>query len=187
MTVTELLTRIMAAYPGATNEAMKTFVPVFHARLKRHEGDALDTAAIEVLGSFKPKYDHKFPIPADFEAHLPSGRLNLPEENSIRGALADRAARKTRNMAEWQAGQGAKIKANRPQPAYNACILLAMELSGRNQRLMLSGEQIQMCEDRALAAARLRMFGPLPRTNEAHTDQIQQVRDSWTNNQQAAA
>lgn len=188
MTVTELLSRIIAAYPGATSEAMKTFVPIFHARLRIHEGPQLDDAATAVLGSFKPKYGQPFPIPGDFEAHLPSGKINLPsDESPIRQAMKDQAERKERNFNEWHRGQGAKIKDNRPAPVYNACVLLAAEMSKRNGRLPLSAEQIKSCEDRALSQARAAMFGPLPRTNETWTDQIEAVRVAWVNPQKAAA
>jgi hypothetical protein len=183
MTVTELLTRIMAAYAGATPEAMKTFVPVFHARLKRHEGVALDEAAIEVLGSFKPKFDQKFPIPADFEKHLPSGNLKLPEEGaSIRGALNEREARKRRVYTAWLEGQGAKIRENRPWPVYAAAARQAFSMAGGcGDRLLFSPEQIKTLEARALSTARVQMFGALPKTEAAWLDQIEQVRQAWAN------
>lgn len=188
MTVTELLTRILAAYPGATPEAMKTYVPVFHARLQKHEGPALADAATEVLGSFKPKYGQPFPIPADFEAHLPSGKLNLPEEgHSIRGALKDRAERQKRVFSTWLQTQGAKIKQARPVAVYNACVMLAADLAKAADRVILKPEQITLCEERALSQARVAMFGALPRTNEAWQAQIEQVRVAWGNPQQAAA
>jgi hypothetical protein len=181
MTVTELLTRIMAAYAGATTEAMKTFVPVFHARLRKHEGPALDAAAIEVFGSFKPRYDHKFPIPADFEAHLPSGKLNLGTAGQgIRQTLADRATRRRRVLADWMNGQGAKIKAHRVPPMYAACVALAADLAGEtSDALILTADQIKLCEDRALSAARIQRFGRIPRSTERWEAQIEEIRADW--------
>lgn len=190
MTVTELLARIIAAYPGATTEAMKTFKPVFYARLQKFEGDKLDEAANAVLGSFKPKFGQPFPIPADFEAHLPSGKLDLGSDGGppIRQWLADRDARRKRNYEEWANGQGAKIKANRPHGVYSACALMAMELSPkRRDRLVLSAEQIALCEEQALSRARVEMFGPPPKSDEAWRAQLDQVRAAWATNQQAAA
>lgn len=180
MTVTELLDRIIAAYPGATPEAMKTYRSVFFARLQRHEGSALEAAATEVLGSFKPRYGQPFPIPADFEAHLPSGRLNLPEEGgSIREALRTRAERKCRVFAAWLEGQGAKIRAARPPAVYNACVFMAADLAKKSERVVLTAEQIATCEERALAAGRIDKFGALPRTNEQWDEQREQVRQMW--------
>jgi hypothetical protein len=49
MTVDELITRIIAAYPGANLEAMKSFKLVFYARLKPREGESLAEATTEVL------------------------------------------------------------------------------------------------------------------------------------------
>jgi hypothetical protein len=180
MTVSELLKRMLAAYPSFDSKAGETWAPVFRARLAKHEGDALAGAMTEVLGGFNPTTRKPFPIPADFEAHLPSGKLNLPEEgHSIRGELKDRAERKRRNFNAWIQGQGAKIKAARSPAVYNACVLAAATLASHGDRVILTAEQIKTCEDRALSASRVAMFGPLPRTNEEWTHQIEQVRASW--------
>lgn len=193
MTVSELLARIIGAYPGATQDAMKTFKPVFYARLQRHEGDKLEEAATAVLAAFRPKFGQPFPIPADFEAHLPSGRLDLGKGSSdagppIRQWLADRDARRKRNFEDWANGQGAKIKANRPHAVYAACVLMASELAAkRRDKLVLSAEQITLCEEQALSRARVEMFGPPPRTEEAWTAQCAQVREVWAANQQKVA
>jgi hypothetical protein len=183
VTVTELLARIITAYPGATTDAMKTFKPVFYARLQKHEGDKLDEAANAVLGSFKPKFGQPFPIPADFEAHLPSGKLDLGGEGGppIRQWLADRDARRKRNFAEWANGQGAKIRANRPHAVYSACVLMATELAAkRRDRLVLTAEQIALCEEQALSRARVEMFGPPPKSPDVWHTQREKVREAWS-------
>lgn len=181
MTVVELLNRIIDAYPGATPEAMQSFKSAFYGRLQRHEGPLLAEATDAVLGSFKPKYGQPFPIPADFEAHLPSGKLNLPSEgHSIRQALKDRAERQKRAFSAWLQTQGVKIKQARPVAVYNACVMLAADLAKQSDRVILKPEQITLCEERALSQARVQMFGALPRTSEAWQAQIEQVRASWT-------
>lgn len=193
MNVTDLIARIVSAYPGATQDAMKTFKPVFYARLQRHEGDKLEEAATAVLGSFKPKFGQPFPIPADFEAHLPSGKLDLGKGSGdagppIRQWLSDRDARRKRNFEDWANGQGAKIKANRPHAVYAACVLMATELAAkRGDRLVLSAEQITQCEEQALSRARVEMFGPPPKSEEAWRAQCAQVREVWAANQQKVA
>lgn len=187
MTVADLLARIIGAYPGATQDAMKTFKPVFYARLQRHEGERLEAAATEVLGTFRPKFGQPFPIPADFEAHLPSGKLDLGRENGppIRQWLADRDARRKRVYADWLAGQGAKIRANRPHAVFSACNMAAMDLSNTaRDRLILNAEQIKTCEEQALARARVEMFGPPPKSEEAWESQREQVRAAWQANPQ---
>lgn len=193
MTVFDLLTAILAAYPGANAEALASFKPVFYARLQKHEGAALEKAYSDVFGTFKPTARQPFPIPADFEAHLPSGKLDLGKGSSdagppIRQWLADRDARRKRNFEEWANGQGAKIKANRPHAVYAACVLMATELAAqRRDRLVLSAEQIARCEEKALARARVEMFGPPPKSEDAWRAQLDQVRAAWATNQQAAA
>jgi hypothetical protein len=193
VTVSDLLARIIAAYPGATQDAMKTFKPVFYARLQRHEGDKLEEAATAVLAAFRPKFGQPFPIPADFEAHLPSGKLDLGRGTSdagppIRQWLADRDARRKQVHGDWLNSQGAKIKANRPHAVYSACNLMALELAAhRRDRLVLSAEQIATCEEQALSRARVEMFGPPPKFEEAWQAQCAQVREAWAANQQREA
>ena len=54
-------------------------------------------------------------------------------------------------------------------------------------RIILSAEQIKLCEERALSQARLRLFGPLPPTNEQWDAQIEQVRQAWAQPKSEAA
>lgn len=185
MTVAELLDSIMGAYPGATPEALKIYTPIFYSRLRGYEGEALENAATEILGSFKPKFDQKFPIPADFEKELP--RRPRPGESEddktpIRDALEARHKRRQAFYAGWIAGQGAKIKAARPLPVYFACNLAARHLC-RNLTL----DEIEKCIARALSAGRAAKFGPLPKTNDALEDQYAQVRADWAKPQQQEA
>lgn len=190
MTVSELLKRMLGAYPSFDAKAGETWAPVFRARLGRHEGERLAAASLEVLGSFKPTVRQPFPIPADFEAHLPSGKLDLGRDSgpSIRQWLEDRARKGREAYAEWANGQGAKIKTNRPAQVYTACQHMAADLSRTGRRVVLSADQIKLCEERALSQERVRMFGPPPKTAETWLRQIQQVREAWANvGQQAAA
>jgi hypothetical protein len=66
---------------------------------------------------------------------------------------------------------------------FDACILEAKDLcekaNERTARVILSAEQIRLCEARALSQARARMFGPLPKTNDDWDGQLEQVRQSW--------
>ena len=187
MTVDELLKRILAAYPGASPEAMATYKAVFYARFKHREGDHLQAAADEVLATFRPKYDQKFPIPADFEGHMPKLHLVAAGEGggAIRAELEARDHRARRLFNEWHMRQGTKLKDARPHPVYAACLLMALELCGSvsndDARVILTAEQIKLCEERALSQARLRLYGPLPASNEAWDAQIEQVRQGWAN------
>lgn len=113
--------------------------------------------------------------------------MSETDDTPLRQSIGARAAHKRRNFDGWIRGQGAKIKAARPAPVYNACVLAAARLSSVGDRVVLTTEQIKICEDRALSAARVAMFGPLPRTNEEWAAQIDQVRASWANPQQVAA
>ena len=187
MTVQELLDRIVNAYAGATPEAMKTFVPVFYARLRKHEGPALDSAANEVFGAFKPKFDQKFPIPVDFEQHLPSGKFNLPStEASIRGRMEGRRHRKASLMAVWHATQGPKIREARGPIIAQACTFLADRIasdkawSDTPERVVLTRDQVDLCETRAVSQARVSAYGGrmlVIGTSEQWDDQMADVRE----------
>lgn len=164
MTVQELLDRIIAVYPGATPEAVKALKTVYQARLRRHEGEALEVAAAEVLATFRPGFDTKFPIPADFEAHLPSGRYRLADD----GHALDFAAHRERKQAieaDWLAGQGAKIREARGPYVWAHCLFEAQRQAAiaawrdQDSRVVLSREQIQACEDQVVSTARIQAHG----------------------------
>lgn len=193
MTVTELLARIMAAYPGATNEAMKTFVPVFHKRMGHREGDKLQEAADEVFAVFRPKFGSPFPIPADFEKHLPSVVATAPTGSDgppIRDWLEDRAKRASKLYADWVETQGRKIKEARHMSVYGACALAVMRMclkvNERTQRVVLTAEQIAICEMRALTSERAHRWPPC-KTEEEWRSQLDQIRSDWTKETQREA
>ena len=107
---------------------------------------------------------------------------------SIRGMLKARAARTDWLFRGWLVGQGRKIKDVRPYPVYSACVLEAIELcqkaTEQTRAVILTAEQIRLCEARALSQARARMFGRLPPTNAEWDAQLEHVRQAWANPQQ---
>jgi len=165
MTVSELLARIVAAYPGATPDAMKTFSPVFHARLGKHDGNLLADAATEVLGSFKPTTRQPFPVPADFEKHLPDGRLNLPATSGPAIDLASHRERNQQLVRDWQQRQGDGIVAKRGNLVAASCryavSLMAEREAWKDQpaRIKLTAEDIQLAEDRVVSSERIAAHG----------------------------
>lgn len=189
MTVTELLAAIQGAYPGSTGDALRTFIPVFHKRFRAREGDSLQAAADEVFATFNATSRKPFPIPADFEPHMPN--IHRQEDGKggppIRAWLEARRIRVTRLYAAWFDDQGAKIKAARHQSVYGACVLEVMDLchaaTDQTRRIILSAEQIAKCEMRAASSERALRFQPA-KTNEVWDDQIAQVRASWAHPQE---
>lgn len=89
-----------------------------------------------------------------------------------------------RLFIEWHGGQGAKVKAARPMAVYGQCVMLAKDLANRADEhvgnVLLTTEQIGLCEQRALSSARLGMFGPPPADPEAWAKQLEQVREAWS-------
>jgi len=86
---------------------------------------------------------------------------------------------------EWAAGQGAKIKAARPLAVYGACNSLARRLADtlppEYTRLLLTTEQIEDCDKRAVTSARNVRFGPPPTDPELWKQQLEQIRAEWAN------
>ena len=88
----------------------------------------------------------------------------------IRGALKARAERANWLYRGWFAEQGHRIKAARHQSVYGACVLEAVDLcrkaTERTARVILTAEQIALCEGRALSSERAHRQA-MPQTNEA--------------------
>ena len=178
MTVDDLITRIIAAYPGASLEAMKSFKPVFYARLKHREGEPLADAATEVLATFRAKYGQPFPIPADFEAVLPS-----PRRDGARAAPIDpgrHAERKRRLMAEWRRSVDAAPEVRR------ALETIALEVADvaawreSSKPIALTPKQRKLAEQRAISLQRRCEHGPPERLGaEDWGAQISAIAARW--------
>lgn len=82
-------------------------------------------------------------------------------------------------FVDWTQGQSAKIRANRPEPVADHCVLLAMELAGKRSPLVLKQPEIEKCEARAVSQARVTKFGALPRTEDEWRSQCAQIREDW--------
>lgn len=163
MTVAELLSAIIAAYPGANPDALATFRPVFQARFQHREGPALARAAAEVFGSFKATHRQPFPIPVDFEQHLtpilPKGEggpvLDLKGHRDRKEAL----------MADWEDRQGRGITAARGTKIAASCRSLARDIAHMRAwstdptPVILTAEQIQRREDHVVSSERMATYG----------------------------
>ncbi len=179
MTVAELLARIIAAYPGATDAAMATF--------KHREGPHLQTAFETVLASFRATARQPFPIPADIEHHMPS--LTKPAgkgEKPIRDLLERRQARAKVMLDDWKLGQGAKIKAARPEPIYTACLFKAQDqaqlkaLDDRVTGIILTKDELKACCQSALSIERRNRHGRPERYSTAQWwAQITDLATEW--------
>lgn len=185
MTVQELLERIVEMYQAAP-EALASFKPVFYARLKRHEGEKLEAAANEVFGSFKAKFDQKFPIPIDFETQIPKNQMASDGGAPIRDRMTARGPRKASLMAAWWGTQGTKIRDARGPIVAQACAWEAERIAGVHswsdtpERVVLNAAQVDVCERRAVSQARIAAFGARVLnvgTNEQWDDQTADVRD----------
>lgn len=183
MTVTDLLQRILDAYPGATPESMATFKPVFYARLKRHEGEVLEEAATEVLGTFKPTTRQPFPIPLDFEKHLPSGPK--AERGKVKSLDIDgHRQRKVEILAEWRAGQGDRA-AKGVREVMRALEFVAepiadvMAWDEQPGQLLLKRGEVKTAQHRAISQQRRVLHGPPTANADVWWEQISAIAEQW--------
>ncbi len=183
MTVAELLDKILAAYPGATVDAIATFKPVFYARFQHREGDRLAAAAAEVFANFRATGRQPFPIPADFEQHMPSTRINIPGDSAGLDFKAH-GERVRALMADWRRGQGHR-GANGVIEVLRALEFIAEPLANLKaweenpSPIVLTTKQLRLAQQRAISMQRRIAYGAMPRTNEVWWEQIQAVAAQW--------
>lgn len=178
MTVAELMQSILTAYPGASPDALATFQPVFRDRLGSREGPHLAAAFTTCLAEFKPTSRQPFPIPLDIESRMPA----MPSSTGrpIAADLERRAERGRELLADWLAGQGAKIRAARAQPLYAACLLEAQERARRGGKgpVILSQDDIVVCFQRAVSTARAQS-GRLPADAGRWWQEVSAIARGW--------
>lgn len=180
MTVTELLDRIIAIYPGADARSIAAMKPVFHARFRHREGPALESAANDTFATFRPTARQTYPNPADFEQHLTS---ITPPTKGDGGSKLDFAAHRERKnslMSEWEERQGRGINTARGYKIAAACRALAKSIADQRawfpdpEPVRLSAEQIQQREDHVVSSERMGTYGAhCIRTENAEAWQVQ--------------
>jgi len=176
--VKELLERIVVAYPGASPEAMRTFKPVFHARLGGREGPALAKAATEVLASFRPKYGQPFPIPADFEAALPDLPRPRPAGRAI--DLGRHAEQVGRLIDEWRRGVRARPEIRWAMEHIARGLAHDAAWRGDTRPIVLTAQQTRLAEQRALSLQRRVEHGPPEKlTRKAWWAQLAAIAARW--------
>ena len=84
------------------------------------------------------------------------------------------------NLNHWRAGQGAKIKANRPLEVYRACEFMAQLLAPRRDPLTLSRDEISTAMRRAVSQKRFASHGPIRGLSEDEFwAQIESICRAW--------
>lgn len=184
MTVTEMLARILAAYAGASPEAMATFKPVFYACFSKREGPHLQAAFDAVLAEFKPSFRQPFPIPANFEAHLPSGRIDLGRDAGHKLDLDGRKRRADGLYAAWEAGQGTRAAKGIPElrRALESVARPIADVLGwedNPEPLSLTRDQLKLAAQRAIGQERRLRYGKIPKDRFVWWQQVTEVAASW--------
>lgn len=185
MTVDELLAKLGAAFAAFNARALEAWAPVYRARLGKHEGPALAKAYAETLGGFTVKGSKSlFPMPADFEAYLPSGRIDLGKDEGPVVDFEGRARRAHAMYDEWLHEQAPRAAYNRPE------IMKALEtiawpmalVRGWNEkadRLLLSRAQVAVALQRAISQERYTRYGKPGRDPHTWWAQIKGIAEEW--------
>lgn len=83
------------------------------------------------------------------------------------------------NLSHWRAGQGAKIKANRPLQVYRACEHIAQLVAPSRDPLILSADEIKLAQQRAISQERRRIHGPIGKDPGEWWEQIEAIGRAW--------
>lgn len=185
MTVIEMLAAILKAYPGANPDALSAFRPVFMARFGKREGGHLQAAFEATLAEFKPKYGQPFPVPADFERHLPSTSLNLGKDKG--GPPLDLDGRKRRAdslYANWQQGQCKRADKGNPllrRSLENIARQVADVMGWKEnpEPLVLTHAQLKTACQSALSIERRQRYGQPPKDKHVWWEQLSSIAAEW--------
>lgn len=83
------------------------------------------------------------------------------------------------NLNHWRAGQGAKIRANRPLEVYRACEHLAQLAAPVRDPLILTAAEIDLAMHRAISLERRRIHGIPGKNPDEWWEQIKAIADRW--------
>lgn len=174
MTITELLAKLGGAFPAFNAKAMEAWASVYRARLGKHEGPALAQAYVDTLSAFSvAKAKSLFPVPADFEPHLPMQSLKFPKDGEKKVDFVGHRLKKEALIAKWWEMQGNRISEARGPRIAGACAWAITKMAQKHlpttRELLLTVEQINICEEREVSSERMATFGPyaLRRDNPA--------------------
>lgn len=184
MTVDQLLENLGAAFPAFNARALEAWAPVFRARLGKHEGPLLAKAYADTLGAFTVKSSKAlFPMPADFDAYLPTSKLNLPKDTP-RLDLEGRKRRADSLFANWKAGQCSRADKGNPmlRRALEHMARPIADTLGWDENpepLSLTREQIRIAYQRAISMERRQRYQRMPANRFVWWQQIQSVATEW--------
>lgn len=185
MTVNELLAKLAAAFPAFNAQATEAWAPVYRARLGRHEGPALTSAYAETLGRFTVKSSKAlFPMPADFEEHLPTGKVNLGKDSGPKLDFDRRKRQADSLFANWKARQGTRAAKGNPalMRALEDMARPLADVAGWKENpepLVLTKDQIRVAYQRAISMERRMRHGRMPYNRFHWWDQIKAVAADW--------
>lgn len=183
MTVDEILRALQGAFPAFNAKAMETWAPVFRARFNRHEGPALRDAHIAALGAFKPSGRTPFPIPHDYEPHLPANVVKLPK-NTKKLDFLGHHRRAQDIFADWRARQGLKASKGVAE-VMRALEDVARPLAGIEAwkdepgRLILDRAKLTIAKKIAVSIQRRIEHGPPSKDAEVWWQQTAAVQERW--------
>lgn len=171
MTVDDLLVAIRKAFALFDDDAQETWAPVFRRQLRQHEGKALNAAWLATMAGFKPSNRQVFPIPIDFEVHLPKAtrtfdvragrKLDFEAHKARKAELIDRWARRERpKIEEAYGGIVAQRCLDEVTRIADGRAWHQPKPSEEPDWIVLSDEHVALCESTVVASERNFVYGP---------------------------
>ncbi len=183
MTVKELLDAIGSAFPFFTPQMAQTWAPIYKAALGAHEGPRLKRAYEIVMQEFDPTPRKPHPGPKDFLLSIPNIHAALRDDGKKLDFKAH-GERCRRLMFEWRETQGNRGAAGNPQ-IMQALEFIAEPLANvaawkeNPEPLRLTGKQLRIARQRAIAQERVRQYGKLGKDGAEWWRQIEAICNDW--------
>lgn len=170
MTVDDLLVSLHKAFALFDDAAEDSWGPVFRRQLRPHEGKALGEAYIKTLAGFKANGKQVYPIPIDFESHLPK-KSQTYKGKGCKLDFEGHARRKLELVERWAKKERWKIERDRGPLVAQRCqdevmrraqIIAWRDFEGKNdpEWIVLDDVEVDRCEAALVSSERNFIYGP---------------------------
>lgn len=170
MTVDDLILQMRKAFGLFDDAAEESWGPVFRRQFRQHEGKALNAAWLATMAGFKPSGRQVFPIPLDFEAHLPKATRKFDPKAGRKLDFEAHHARKAELVDRWARRQRVDIEQSHgliiAQRCLDEVVRLADGIAWREpkegeepQWITLTDEVVALCEQAVVSSERNYLYG----------------------------
>ena len=170
MTVDDLIMAMRKAFGLFDDAAEESWGPVFRRQLRQHEGKALNAAWLATMAAFKPSGRQVFPIPIDFETHLPKSPRKFDPKMGRKLDFDGHKARALELVDRWAKRERPKIEESHGPIVAQRCLDEVRRIAeGRAwhvpkdgeepQWIELADEHVALCESAVVSSERNFLYG----------------------------